>query len=85
MKTKLTLTVRKEIVEKAKQKAASRGVSLSRMFEEIFEKENPTLEKSPQQQAAELFLEKLKKAKPIQSLDKSDKELLKEKRDRKYV
>ena len=41
MKTKLTLTVEKEIVEKAKLKAASRGISLSKMFEEIFEKEIP--------------------------------------------
>lgn len=49
MKTKLTLTVEKEIVEEAKLKAASRGVSLSRMFEEIFEKEIPYVEKTPEQ------------------------------------
>ena len=39
MKTKLTLIVKKEIVEKAKLKAASRGISLSKMFEEVFAKE----------------------------------------------
>ena len=36
MKTKLTLTVEKEIVERAKTIAANRGVSLSKMFEEVF-------------------------------------------------
>lgn len=85
MKTKLTLTVEKEIVEKAKQKAASRGISLSKMFEEIFEKENPDLEKTTEQLAAARFLERLKSEIPIKALDKSDKELIREHRDKKYV
>jgi hypothetical protein len=33
MKIKLTLTVEKEVVEKAKQQAASRDLSLSKIFE----------------------------------------------------
>lgn len=85
MKTKLTLTVEKEIVEKAKKKAASRGISLSKMFEEIFEKENPDLEKTTEQLAAARFLERLKSEIPIKALDKSDKELIREHRDKKYV
>lgn len=39
MKTRLTLTVEKEIVERARKIAASRGISLSRFFEEVFKKE----------------------------------------------
>jgi hypothetical protein len=85
MKTKLTLTVKKEIVAKAKLKAASRGISLSKMFEEIFEKESPDLEKTPEQIAAARFLERLKKETPIKALEKSDKELIREHRDKKYV
>ncbi|HSF54305.1 MAG TPA: DUF6364 family protein [Algoriphagus sp.] len=85
MKTKLTLTVEKEIVEKAKQKAASKGISLSKMFEEVFSKENPEIEKTPEQLAAARFLERLKKETPIQSLERSDKELIQEHRNKKYV
>lgn len=85
MKTKLTLTVDKEIVEKAKKKAANRGISVSKMFEEIFEKENPSLEKTPAQLAAGRFLERLKNQKPIKALEKSDKELIGEHRDKKYA
>ncbi|WP_339701613.1 DUF6364 family protein [Algoriphagus aquimarinus] len=85
MKTKLTLTVDKKIVEKAKLKAASKGISLSKMFEEIFDKENPSLEKTPAQQAAGRFLKALKNQKPIKALEKSDKELIGEHRDKKYA
>ncbi|WP_057937178.1 DUF6364 family protein [Algoriphagus resistens] len=85
MKTKLTLTVEKEIVEEAKLKAASRGISLSRMFEEIFKKEIPHVEKTPEQLAAARFLERLKRETPIKSLKKTDKELIREHRDKKYV
>lgn len=85
MKTKLTLTVEKDIVEKAKQKAANKGISLSKMFEEIFSKEKPDLEKTPEQLAAVRFLERLKKETPIPALEKSDKELIRDRRDKKYV
>ncbi|MEB2779039.1 DUF6364 family protein [Algoriphagus sp. C2-6-M1] len=85
MKTKLTLTVEKEIVEKAKLKAASRGISLSRMFEEVFSKESPDVEKTPEQLAAARFLERLKRETPIKALEKSDKDLIREHRNKKYV
>lgn len=84
MKTKLTLTIEKEIVEKAKRKAASRGISLSKMFEEVFSKDNPELEKTQEQLAASRFLERLKNEPRIKALDKSDKELMWEHRDKKY-
>lgn len=83
MKTKLTLTVEKEIVEKAKLKAASRGISLSKMFEEVFAKEYPVVDKTPEQLAATRFLERLKTDTPIKALDKSDKELIREHREKK--
>ena len=85
MKTKLTLTIKKEVIEKAKRKASSKGISLSKMIEDIFEKEDPELEKTPEQLAAARFLETLKNETPIKALDKSDKELIREHRDKKYV
>jgi len=85
MKTKLTLTVEKEIVEKAKQQAANRGVSLSKMFEEVFAKENPEIEKTESQLAASRLLEWLKNQAPIKELEKSDKELVRAHRIKKYV
>ena len=85
MKTKLTLTIKKEVIEKAKRKASSKGISLSKMIEDIFEKEDPELEKTPEQLAAARFLERLKNETPIKALDKSDKELVRAYQDKKYV
>jgi hypothetical protein len=85
MKTKLTLTIKKEIVEKAKRRAAGQGISLSKLIEGIFEKEDPELEKTPEQLAAARFLERLKNETPIKALDKSDKELVRAYQDKKYV
>jgi hypothetical protein len=84
MKTKLTLTIEKEIVAKAKWKASSRGISLSNLFEEGFSKDNPQLEKSQEQLAASRFLERLKNEPRIKALDKSDKVLMWEHGDKKY-
>lgn len=85
MKTKLTLTIKKEVVEKAKRRASSQGISLSKMIENIFEKGDLELEKTPEQLAAARFLERLKKESPIKASNKSDKELFRERRDKKYV
>ncbi|REG83947.1 DUF6364 family protein [Algoriphagus antarcticus] len=76
MKTKLTLTVKKEIVDKAKLQAASRGISLSKMFEEIFEKESPDLEKTDSQFAAGRLLKRLESMQPMEDQKESDKVLL---------
>ncbi len=85
MKTKLTLTVDKAIIEKAKKKASNQGISLSKLFERVFEEETPTLEKTPEQRAAARFLERLRNEPTIKALDKSDKELINEHRDKKYA
>lgn len=74
MKVKVTLTVKKSIADKARQIAASRGVSLSQLFEEIFEKETLALEPSESQLAAARFLQRLKEMKSIQATDESDRE-----------
>jgi hypothetical protein len=84
MKTKLTLTVKKEIVAKAKLKAASRGISLSKMFEEIFEKESPDLEKTDSQLAAGRLLQRLESMEPMDVQKESDKVLLKRFLKEKY-
>lgn len=84
MKTKLTLTVEKRIIEKAKLKAASRGISLSKMFEEIFEKENPELEKTSEQKAAARLLQRLEEIKSTKAPEKNDKDALKDYLREKY-
>jgi hypothetical protein len=76
MKTKLTLTVKKEIVEKAKRKAASQGVSLSKMFEEIFDSEDPSLQHTESQLAAGRLLKRLEEIKSTQAPQESDKTAL---------
>ncbi|WP_158857633.1 DUF6364 family protein [Lunatibacter salilacus] len=59
MKTKLTLTIKKNVIEAAKRKAKSKGMSLSRMFEEIFEEGGSNEIKTEHQRAAERLLQKL--------------------------
>lgn len=81
-KTKLTLTVRKDIIEKAKSKAKERGVSVSQLFEEIMNKEESALSK--EQKAAGKLLELLKRSEPIEALPESDKELWHRHLDKKY-
>ncbi|TXE14643.1 DUF6364 family protein [Algoriphagus aquimarinus] len=84
MKTKLTLTVDKKIVEKAKLKAASKGISLSKMFEEIFEMENPQIEQTDSQLAASRLLKRLEEMKPTKAPNVSDKSALKNYLREKY-
>ncbi len=84
MKTKLTLTIDKKIVEKAKLKAASKGISLSKMFEEIFEMENPQIEQTDSQLAASRLLKRLEEMKPTKAPNVSDKSALKNYLREKY-
>jgi len=81
-KTKLTLTVRKDIIEKAKRRAKEQGISVSTLFEESFEKEEPEIMK--EQKAAARLLELLENSEPIQALPESDKELWHKHLDEKY-
>lgn len=84
MKTKLTLTVRKSVINTAKRYSKKTGKSLSRIFEEFFE--SPAIEddvKSASQKAAERLLQSLRSAKPLETLD--DKKFLKEHVARKFA
>ncbi|MDO8968934.1 DUF6364 family protein [Algoriphagus sp.] len=73
MKTKLTLTIKKEVVEKAKRKASSQGISLSKMIEDIFEKEDPSVQYSESQLAAKKLLERLEEMESTKAPLESDK------------
>ncbi|MBD3628454.1 DUF6364 family protein [Cyclobacterium sp.] len=83
MKTKLTLTVNKSIIDAAKRRAKSRGISLSRMFEEIFEEEGSYEIKTEQQRAAERLLQLLENSGSIPTKD--DKALIKSHVKRKFA
>ena len=69
MKTKLTLTVRKSVIESAKRRAKSKGISLSQMFEEIFEGEGTNGIRTEAQREAERLLQKLAKSESIKTKD----------------
>ncbi len=75
MKTKLTLTVNKNIISSAKKLAKSKNVSLSQLFEEVFENGEMAQIKTSSQKAAERLLANLANAQPIET--KEDKVLLK--------
>lgn len=83
MKTKLTLTVKKSVIESAKKIAKNKGISLSQMFEEIFEEGGTNGIKTEAQRAAERLLQKLEKSKSIKTKD--DKELIKAHVKRKFA
>ncbi|MEM9340383.1 MAG: DUF6364 family protein [Bacteroidota bacterium] len=85
MKTKLTLTVRKNIIQRAKKIAKERNVSVSQLFEEAFEKDDLKIQKSDEQVKAADFLKLIEKAEPTETLEKSDKELIREYWENKYA
>jgi len=58
LKTKLTLTVRKHIIDLAKRRAKSKGISLSQMFEKIFQEGELNPIKIEPQRAAERLLQR---------------------------
>lgn len=82
MKTKLTLTVQKRVIDRAKRYARRSGKSISQIFEELFEQsENPVI-KTEAQHAAQRLLETLEGVKQVETL--SDKELIRNYVARKY-
>ena len=83
MKTKLTLTVEKSVIEAAKRKAKNQGISLSQMFEEIFESMDSNQIKTEPQRAAERLINRLEKYESISQLE--DKKLIKEHVKRKFA
>jgi len=84
MKTKLTLTVQKDIIEKAKKEAKDRGISLSQLFEDLFDKKELKPKKTEEQKAARRLLDLLEKSEPTQASTKSDKEIIAEHLIKKY-
>jgi hypothetical protein len=84
MKTKLTLTVRKEIIQSAKRIAKERNVSVSKLFEEVFCEKGINYILTERQKAGKRFLEQFEKRTPIKPFKKSDKELVREQVKKKY-
>ena len=82
-KTKLTLTVRKDIIEKAKQKAKEKGVSLSQLFEESM-----TSQESNDQKKKITKLDELRalimESKPSKVLPETDRALYHKRLEKKY-
>jgi hypothetical protein len=83
MKTKLTLTVSKKTIARAKRYSRRTGKSVSRMFEEFFEEAEANGIRSEVHRAAERLLNALHEAKSVRTLD--DKRLLKNHVARKYA
>lgn len=83
-KTKLTLTVRKEIIEKARKKAEERGTSISQLFEEVFKEDEIKPIETEKQRALKRFLESYHQREPVQALPISDKELYRQHLKEKY-
>lgn len=83
MKTKLTLTVCKSVIAAAKRYSRRTAKSISKIFEELFEKEEAGSIKSEPQRAAERLLKTLNGSKGVKTLD--DKRLLKNHVARKFA
>lgn len=82
MKTKLTLSIEKRIVDSAKRLARRRKTSVSKLFEEIFEGNDVSPIKTTEQIAAEELLRRVGPG--IEASEKSDKELIREHLKKKY-
>lgn len=59
MKAKLTVTLKKSVIDTARRMAESEGISLSKMIEEIFEETEHRTELSETGKAAERLLKRL--------------------------
>lgn len=75
MKTKLTLTVKKDIIIKARKRSKATGRSISELFEDFIQNTTDEGVKSETQLAAERLLKRMSASKPVTTLD--DKALLK--------
>ncbi len=82
MKTKLTLTVRKNVIDRAKRYSRKQKKSISRLFEDLFENAEAVGIKTEPQRAAERLLQKLDTSKPVKTLN--DETFLKAHVARKY-
>lgn len=77
MKTKLTLTVQKNIINAAKRMASKRNMSLSQLFEETFDEKEDKPAKTEKQLAAEQLLLDLKKYPSISTKTNDKNEIAK--------
>ena len=82
MKQKLTLTVKKSIIDAAKKRAKNKGISLSECLRKILKKKVPTI-KTEHQRAAESFTSNALKLKSLPT--KEDKELINSHVKRKFA
>jgi len=83
-KSKLTLTVRKDIIEKARKKSQETGTSISQLFEEAFQEDEIKPIETEKQRALKRFLESYGEREPVQALPVSDKELYRKHLREKY-
>lgn len=82
MKTKLTLSVEKRVVDSAKRLARRSKTSVSKLFEEMFDSEEQSPIKTPEQIAAKELLDVVGTEYPIHK--GSDKQLIKKHIAKKY-
>lgn len=83
MKKKLTLTIQEDIIKAAKRRAKRRGMSVSKMFEEVIGKDEISEIETESQRSAKRLLQTLEKAESIDTKD--DKSLIKEHVKRKFA
>lgn len=69
MKAKLSLTVRKSVIDTAKRYSRKTGKSISQMFEDFFEKTETKSIKSEQLRSAKRLLKTLERSNSVESLD----------------
>lgn len=82
MKTKLTLTVKKSIILSAKRIAKRKNISVSKLFEEMFEGDKINSAKTPEQLAAKRLLDSVGEEYSITT--QPDKELIRKRVATKY-
>jgi len=85
MKTRLTLTVKQTVIERARRYSRRTGKSISQLFEEIFEHAEKRAVKTEPQLAAERLLKSLRSSKSIMAQSGSDKDLVKKYVARKFT
>lgn len=84
MKNKLTLTVKKDLIQKAKKIAKMRNISVSRLFEESIESNSQFEGLTEKQRNLSSLLDSIEKNPQIKPNKRSDKELIKSKIRQKH-
>lgn len=83
MKKKLTLTVQEDIIKYAKRKAKNKGISVSKMFENVISSDEPSEIETEEQRAAKRLLKSLDNDETVKTKD--DKKLIREHVKRKFT